>query len=411
MLKRGELLGFTEQPRSKPGLAGGAQAFALLAERCSDRLGDSAAVLAAIRETSEELVGGPALCLRLLPQTRELVPDSGADRDVLADPGPIALDEWPALAAALEGLRAATVPEPPAAIRLRSPVAVPLLAGEQRLGVLLAEAAYGRELDEAKGELLSSLGAVGGALLRGALEQERTRRLSDLKGQFISLAAHELRAPFAVMHGIIKTLNARTDLPVDQAASLRTALVEQSDRTAHLVDQLLDLSRLDASSICIERASFPIRRRVQDLVRMVAGDRASEVAVQVPDDLEVVADPAAFDRIVSNLVVNALSHGRAPVTVTARQRDTHFRLTVEDRGHGVESSFVPRLFDRFARSGKTEDGNGSGLGLSIAQSYAQAHGGELIYSHADPHGARFELVLPRPAHEATERSAASTSPA
>ena len=404
-------MGFTDQRKSQAGTAGGPQALALLAERCSDRLGDSAAVLAAIRETSEALLGGPALCLHLLPQTRELVPDSGADGGVLADPGPISLDEWPALAAALEARRAATVPEPPRAVRLRSPVAIPLQAGEHCLGVLLAEAAEGQELDEAQTDLLGSLGAVGGALLQGALEQERTRRLSDLKGQFISLAAHELRAPFAVMHGIIKTLNARTNLPADQAASLRAALVEQSDRTAHLVDQLLDLSRLDASSIRIERASFPIRRRVQDLVRMVAGDRAGEVAVQVPDDLEVVADPAAFDRIVSNLVVNALSHGQAPVTVTARQRDTHFRLTVEDRGRGVESSFVPRLFDRFARNGNTEDGNGSGLGLSIAQSYAQAHGGELIYSHADPHGARFELVLPRPAHRAAERSAASTSPA
>ena len=404
-------MGFTDQRRSQASTAGGAQDLALLADRCSDCLCDSAAVLAAIRETSEELLGAPALCLRLIPQTRELVPDSGAAGDVLADPDPISLDEWPALAAALEGRRAAFAPDPPPAIRLRAPVAVPLLAGEHCLGVVLAEAAEERELDETEGELLSSLGVVGGALLQGALEQERTRRLSDLKGQYISLAAHELRAPFAVMHGIIKTLNARTNLPADQTASLRAALVEQSDRTAHLVDQLLDLSRLDASSIRIERASFPIRRRVQDLVRMVAGDRASDVAVQVPDNLEVVADPAAFDRIVSNLVVNALSHGRAPVTVTARQRDTHFRLTVEDRGRGVESSFVPRLFDRFARSGKAEDGNGSGLGLSIAQSYAQAHGGELIYSHADPHGARFELVLPRPAHEAAERSAASTSPA
>jgi signal transduction histidine kinase len=96
--------------------------------------------------------------------------------------------------------------------------------------------------------------------------------------------------------------------------------------------------------------------------------------------------------------------------VRARQRDTHFRLTVEDRGRGVDSSFVPHLFDRFARCGPPDEAEGSGLGLSIAQSYAQAHGGELLYSHADPHGARFELVLPRPGHEA-ERSVASTSPA
>jgi two-component system, OmpR family, sensor histidine kinase MtrB len=197
-------------------------------------------------------------------------------------------------------------------------------------------------------------------------------------------------------------------------ASLQQALLEQSERTTRLIDQLLDLSRLDASSIPIERARFSPRRRVEALVEMVAGERTDEIVVEVPEELEVEADPAAFDRIVSNLVVNALRHGRAPVMVAARQRDTHFRLTVEDRGRGVDAAFVPRLFDRFARSGRSEGTKGSGLGLSIAQSYAQAHGGELVYSHAEPHGARFELVLPRTAaaqDAAAERRASSTSPA
>ena len=109
----------------------------------------------------------------------------------------------------------------------------------------------------------------------------------------------------------------------------------------------------------------------------------------------VDADPNAFDRIVSNLVVNAVRYGRAPITIAARQRDRHLRLTVEDRGGGVAREFVPRLFDRFSR-GDEAAGDGSGLGLSIAKSYAQAHGGELVYESAHPHGARFELVLPRP---------------
>jgi signal transduction histidine kinase len=109
----------------------------------------------------------------------------------------------------------------------------------------------------------------------------------------------------------------------------------------------------------------------------------------------VDADPKAFDRIVSNLVVNAIHYGRAPITIAARQRDHHFRLAVEDRGAGVPHEFVPHLFDRFSR-GADGCGDGSGLGLSIAKSYAQAHGGELVYQSAHPHGARFELVLPRP---------------
>ena len=108
-------------------------------------------------------------------------------------------------------------------------------------------------------------------------------------------------------------------------------------------------------------------------------------------------DPNAFDRIVSNLIVNATRYGAAPIEISAEQRDRHFRLRVEDHGHGVPAEFVPQLFERFTRSSsagaaRTE---GAGLGLAIAKSYAQAHGGDLLYEDASPHGARFELVLPR----------------
>jgi two-component system, OmpR family, sensor histidine kinase MtrB len=104
--------------------------------------------------------------------------------------------------------------------------------------------------------------------------------------------------------------------------------------------------------------------------------------------------------MLSNLISNALRHGEPPVTVMAARRDTHLRLAVEDRGQGVRREFVPRLFDRFARStesrGRTD---GSGLGLAIAQAYARAHGGDIVYEPAVPHGARFELVIPLRAPE------------
>jgi signal transduction histidine kinase len=112
--------------------------------------------------------------------------------------------------------------------------------------------------------------------------------------------------------------------------------------------------------------------------------------------VRALVDPTAFDRIVSNLIANAVRYGAPPVRVTAGQRDTHFRLAVEDRGPGVGHDFVPRLFERFARAEASTATKGSGLGLAIAQSFANAHGGELMYAEAEPRGARFELVLPHP---------------
>ena len=81
--------------------------------------------------------------------------------------------------------------------------------------------------------------------------------------------------------------------------------------------------------------------------------------------------------------------------VRAEQTDRHFRLTVEDRGVGVAPEFVPGLFERFTRSeGSRATAAGTGLGLAIARSYARAHGGDLVYEDAMPHGACFRLVLP-----------------
>jgi signal transduction histidine kinase len=252
--------------------------------------------------------------------------------------------------------------------------------------------------------LLRTLDALTGlALDRARLyAQEREARLAlerahELKSNFIALAAHELRTPVTSINGVIQTLHTRGELlDEEQRELLRQMLRDQGRRLGTLVEQLLDLSRLDAEAIAIDPQQLPVRERVEELVRSTAGERVEDVRVEVPADLEASVDPSAFDRILSNLVANALRYGEPPVIVRAEQRDRHFRLAVEDRGPGVPPEFVPDLFERFTRSARAhERGIGTGLGLAIARSYANAHSGELVYEPASPTGARFELVLPR----------------
>jgi signal transduction histidine kinase len=226
---------------------------------------------------------------------------------------------------------------------------------------------------------------------RQALEEA-----DELKMNFIALAAHELRTPVAVIHGVIETLERRADeLEEAQRDDLRQMLRVQAAGLKTLVEQLLDLSRLDAHAVRIEPARVPVRRRVEELVSLTAGSRAGEVEVEVPEGLEAVVDPDAFDRIISNLLANALRYGQAPIRVSAHRENGQLQVAVEDRGEGVPSEFVPRLFERFSRSDPSRRRvGGTGLGLAIAHSYAEAHAGELRYRDARPHGARFELVLP-----------------
>jgi two-component system sensor histidine kinase MtrB len=114
----------------------------------------------------------------------------------------------------------------------------------------------------------------------------------------------------------------------------------------------------------------------------------------VPDTEAVVVDRAVLERVVGNLVANAVRHGDLPVRIVARQHDAHLRLSVQDSGEGIDPEFIPNLFDRFQRSDAArQTGTGAGLGLSIARLYARAHGGDLVYN-PDAEGARFDLVLP-----------------
>src|SRR4029453_295515 len=102
-----------------------------------------------------------------------------------------------------------------------------------------------------------------------------------------------------------------------------------------------------------------------------------------------------LERVVGNLLTNALSYGAPPVRVSARQTDTHPRITVSDSGAGIDPQFVPHLFERFRRSDQAlAKVTGAGLGLSIARSYARAHGGAPPFPPGGATAAMFELVLP-----------------
>jgi signal transduction histidine kinase len=281
---------------------------------------------------------------------------------------------------------------------LRSALVVPLLTRGQCLGFITADrGGEAFELDDETLDVATAFGVLAAVFLEQRLEREELVRTDTLKSNFIALASHELRTPTAVVHGIAATLQEHGErLPHERLLQLRRTLFEHTERLRRLVDQLLDLSRLEAEAIAIEPERFAVRERLEEIVVTVCGERTPDVELRVSPDLEATADPVAFDRIVGNLITNALRYGSPPVLVSAAQTDRHFRLAVEDRGRGVSPDFAPRLFERFSRSESAASSGpgGSGLGLSIAKSYANAHGGDLLYEDADPHGARFQLVLP-----------------
>jgi signal transduction histidine kinase len=256
---------------------------------------------------------------------------------------------------------------------------------------------------EEERKLLRTIGALTGLALDRArlFAQERAarealERADELKTQFVELAAHELRSPVGAIYGISETLaERREELTEEQLETLQTTLTLQIRRLRELVEQLLDLSRLDAEAVVINPQRVRVRERLESIVASVVPLEAASVEVDVDGALEADVDADALERIVGNLVVNACRYGEPPVTVHAQAADGALCVTVQDRGPGVPDEFVPQLFERFARHRATAGAvNGTGLGLAIAHAYAQAHRGDLRYRPAAPRGARFEIVLP-----------------
>jgi signal transduction histidine kinase len=278
---------------------------------------------------------------------------------------------------------------------IKSLLGTPLVAEGRTLGVIHVGTLRPRKFDKNDIELLETVALRVAAAIDRAHVHEQVVRLSELQREFIALAAHELRTPASAVYGLAATLYERgKDLTRATVDEIEVTLYEQAERMRQLLEQLLDLSRLDAATLKIEPRVIRLRKHLENVVALTAAENADEVRVDVPDELEVVVDPNAVERIVANLVANALRYGAPPVVVSAQQSDQHVRIYVEDSGEGVAPEFVPYLFDRFRRSPQSiGKATGTGLGLAIARSYARAHGGDLLY-HVVREGARFEFVVP-----------------
>jgi K+-sensing histidine kinase KdpD len=275
--------------------------------------------------------------------------------------------------------------------RIKSMLGVPLLVRGEALGVLHVGTLTKREFTQDEVELLQLVSErVARAIERARLYEELIQ-LDQLKLNFVAIASHELRTPATAVYGVLKTLAGRGENLGDELRDeLLRVGVEQGERLRRLLEELLDLSRLDARAIIVEPRPLVLKAALAEVVHaaLLTGDG---VELDIPDDLAAVVDPLVLERVVSNLVANAALYGAPPIRIAAQQRDRHLRVAVEDAGPGVPKELEGKLFDRFARGGGE---SGHGLGLAIARAYAQAHGGDLVHDPR-PGGARFELLIPQ----------------
>jgi two-component system, OmpR family, sensor histidine kinase KdpD len=234
--------------------------------------------------------------------------------------------------------------------------------------------------------------------LRGLARQAARATEAD-RGRAALLAAvsHDLRAPLAAAKAAVSGLRlCDARLTAEDREELLAAAEESLDLLAHLAASLLDVSRLQAGALAV----FP---RPADLGEIVAGSldglgpRARTVLADIPPGLgEVMADPAIMERVIANLVGNALrySPAAAPPLVTARARGDRVQLRVVDHGPGIPKADRKRVFLAFHRLGDPGDRTGVGLGLVVSRGLAEAMGGTVEPEETPGGGLTMVVSLP-----------------
>ena len=195
--------------------------------------------------------------------------------------------------------------------------------------------------------------------------------------RFVADASHELRTPLALLKTELEVALRRPRSRDELEQALRSAS-EETDRLTRLAEDLLLIARSDAGGLPIRReriSAAEVLEVVAGRFANAAGERGRELEVAPSDGLVLDADPVRLEQAVGNLVDNALAHGGGRIGLSAERHGDLVELHVEDDGPGFPPDFILGAFDRFSRSDEARTGTGSGLGLSIVELIAEAHGG------------------------------------
>ncbi|MDP9491341.1 MAG: ATP-binding protein [Actinomycetota bacterium] len=293
------------------------------------------------------------------------------------------------------------------ALGLRSRVVAPLLSGAETIGAISVVRREPGAFDAGEFELLSLLGRLAGSAVQNirAYEAERAtveelRKLSALRADFVSLVSHELRSPMASVIGSARTLQQRwRELSPEQRESFLALIAHETSRLAELIGDVLDTSRIEAGTFSYSFGDVDLAQLVRDSAA-AAEHGQDEVAVKavVRDPLPAVrGDRNRLRQVLVNLIDNAVKYSPPGDEVQVEATSSNGRVVIEvrDRGPGIAPEHQGVIFEKFGRVNVGEKAKpGTGLGLFIARSIAEAHGGSLEVRSAPDRGATFRLLLP-----------------
>ena len=251
--------------------------------------------------------------------------------------------------------------------------------------------------------LLTSAVLSGGE--RGAVVAARDTteltRVADMRRDFVANVSHELKTPLAAIRGYAETLR---DGALDEPPTARRftdRILSQCRRLQELLDDLLILSRLEGLDAALDREPVDLEavaRRAVELLTPAAREKRVEIELQEEDVPAIQGDAGNLERLLLNLIDNAIKYSRpdGKITVRVARGGSDVLLEVSDTGIGIPAESIPRIFERFYRvdKGRAREEGGTGLGLAIVKHIAQAHGGQVDVESRMGRGSTFRVRLP-----------------
>ena len=261
-----------------------------------------------------------------------------------------------------------------------------------------------------KGEKILRVQAIGLAqeqsAIRGILvltDMTGVRRLERMRREFVANVSHELRTPLTSLRGFIETLLSGAYKQAEQSQIFLKMMEQDASRLTRLIDDLLELSRLESKKISLQLERLSIRDEIQsaiDLFRKMLDDKAIRLVDRLPEREEfwVRADRDQLRQVLINLISNAIKFNKkgGEILFDAEKQGLKICVKISDTGCGIPEDAIPRIFERFFRVDKarSRDLGGTGLGLSIAKHIIEGLGGEIFCQSKLNEGSEFSFTLP-----------------
>ncbi len=281
---------------------------------------------------------------------------------------------------------------------MRAPLAR-LVSGARRLagGDLETRVKVGGPVEIAT--LGRAFNEMAAELERDARERDRLERMKD---DFVLTVSHELRTPVTVVKGFAEMLTSESRALNTRQAEAAEVIAESAGQLQKMINDLLDLARSDAGKLRIESEPVAVGGLIQSAARRMKPhfeEKHQKVTVDLESDLpSVMADPVRIGQVLDNLLNNANRYAPegTSVRLSAAQASRQVEFSVSDDGPGLSEEELAHVFERFwrAEAGETQEVGGTGIGLAIAKSLVELHGGSIEASSEPSKGASFRFVLP-----------------